>query len=362
MTGPSNDYMPANHPVPFAAEELSRRGFLRKLGTYGGGLVSLGALAAFRESPASLTRTARSKGLTSLSLQLNWLENVEFAGILWALRKGYYRDEGINLSVAPLGPTTDPVDLVASGHATIGMESGGDSVIIARSKGIPIKSFASDLQSDPSAWMTLRTSGIKKMSQLRGKTLGIQAPDLQEVPLILGLGGLTTADVTVRTVSFDPSVLVDHEVDAFSVFMTNEPITLEEKGIAVNLIPWSAYGFSYYSDCFFATDSTIKSRPGILKAFVRATQRGWTEVFANPHGAVSLVLEVYGHGTLVEAQQRAELAIQTPLMHSSYSKQHGLLAVSTGTWQAGIDRLAKYKLIPRSFPASEICVEGFVEK
>jgi ABC-type nitrate/sulfonate/bicarbonate transport system substrate-binding protein len=295
-----------------------------------------------------------------VSLQLNWLENVEFAGILLALHKGYYTDEGIDLSVAPLGPTTDPVDLVASGKAMIGMESGGDSVIIARSKGIPIKSFASDLQTDPSAWMTLKTSGLTKMSQLRGKTIGIQAPDLQEAPLILGLGGLTTQDVSIKTVSFDPSVLVDHEVDAFSVFVTNEPITLELQGIGVNLIPWSNYGFTYYSDCFFAADSTIKSDTNVLKAFVRATQRGWTEVFASPSAAVKLVLEVYGHHALVERQQMAELNSQIPLMHSRFADTNGLLAVSTSYWQNGINLLARYKLIPKSFPASDICVEGLV--
>jgi NitT/TauT family transport system substrate-binding protein len=349
------------------ATRLTRRGLLKKAMTYGAGLTALGAMSSILEacgtssSSKIASSSSKNKVLTPVSLQLNWLENVEFAGVLWALNKGYYRDEGIDLSVAPLGPTTDPVDLVASGKALIGMESGGDSVIIARSKGIPIKSFASDLQRDPSAWMTLKTSGITHMSELRGKTVGIQAPDLQEVPLILGLGGLTTHDVTVKTVSFDPSVLVDHEVDAFSVFVTNEPITLEEKGIAVNLIPWSAYGFSYYSDCFFATDSTVKSSPGLLKAFVRATQRGWTEVFANKTEAVSLILDVYGHGTLVEKQQLAELDAQIPLMHSSFASEHGLLAVSTAYWQAGIDLLARYKLIPHTFPASDICVEGLVE-
>ncbi|MDA8037808.1 MAG: ABC transporter substrate-binding protein [Actinomycetota bacterium] len=351
--------------APLMTTRLTRRGLLKRAITYGSGFAALGAIGTVLDACGSSTSSSNgstsAKAMTPVSLQLNWLENVEFAGILLALHKGYYRDENIALSIAPLGPTTDPVDLVASGKAMIGMESGGDSVIIARSKGIPIKSFASDLQTDPSAWMTLKTSGITQMSQLRGKTVGIQAPDLQEVPLILGLGGLTTQDVSVKTVSFDPSVLVDHEVDAFSVFVTNEPITLEQQGIGVDLIPWSAYGFTYYSDCFFATDSTVKSNPGLLKSFVRATQRGWTEVFADPSAAVSLVLDVYGHGTLVERQQLAELHSQMPLMHSSFSNAHGLLAVSTSYWQSGIDLLARYKLIARSFPASDLCIEGLVE-
>ena len=358
MFASSEDNKLASTTTPLIRGRVSRRAFLRKVGAYGGAALAFGALPTALEACGSTS----SKGakLTPLSLQLNWLENVEFAGILWALSKGYYRDEGIDLSVAPLGPTTDPIDLVASGSSTVGMESGGDSVIIARSRGVPIKSFASDLQTDPSAWMTLGSSGITTMSQLRGKTVGIQAPDLQEVPLILGLGGLTTHDVTVKTVSFDPSVLVDHEVDAFSVFVTNEPITLEEQGIAVNLIPWSSYGFAYYSDCFFASDTTMKNKSGLLKAFVRATQRGWSDVFANTHGAVSLVLDAYGHGTLVETQQLAELNAQMPLMQSSDTAAHGLLAVSITTWQTGIDLLARYGLIPHSFPGSDVCVEGFV--
>ena len=377
MSGPSAEHGLPDWASSVMSTRLSRRALLRRAAVYGGGVVGFGALSslvaacsttgATTAKPLSSQATTKAvasavtgKGLTPLSLQLNWLENVEFAGILWALSKGYYRDEGIDLTVAPEGPSTDPISLVVSGQADIGMESGGDSVVIARSKGLPVKSFATDLQTDPSAWMTLGSSGITQMSQLRGKTVGLQASDLQEGPLILGLGGLTTSDVTLRTVSFDPSVLVDHEVDAFSVFVTNEPITLEQKGIAVNLIPWSSYGFAFYSDCFFASDSTIAKNPALLKAFVRATQRGWNDVFANPQAAVGLVLQDYGHGTLVEAQQLAELNAQIPLMRTSYTAQNGLLAVSSATWQTGIDLLAKYNLISHSFEASELCAEGFV--
>ena len=302
-----------------------------------------------------------ARKLTSVSLQLDFIKNIQFAGILVGLDRGFYRDEGINLSVTAQGPTTDPVSLVASGHTTIGMNS-GDVLIQARAKGIPVKAFAADLQINPAGWLVLKSSGIKTLKDFKHKTLGIPAAYRNQAALVLSLEGLTKDDVTLRTVGFDVSVLVNHEVDVFNAFATNQPITLSLKGIPNKFFRWYDSGYVYYTDAFFVTDKTLKSKGALLRSFVKATQRGWAYVYAHPKEAVNFVVKKYGAGLLDSKQQLAELKQLKPLMNTTDTATNGFGHMKTQQWQRGINLFAKFHLIDHGFPANQIFAQGFVQK
>jgi len=312
-------------------------------------------LAACGSAPAS------SKALIPVSLQLDFIKNVQFAGPLWGLEKGFYRDEGIALTISQQGPTTDPVQLVAAGAQTIGMES-GDILIKARAKGIPVKAFAADLQISPVGWSVLESSGITRPADLKGRTIGMSPAYLQQAPLVLALEGLSTKDVTLKQVGFDESVLINHEVDARDAFSVNTPITLNMKGIANRFFPWHDSGYDYYTDVFFVTDSTLKEKASILQAFVRATQRAWADVFAHQSEVVDLIVTKYGQGLLNKQQQAGELAALKPLMYTSDTNANGFGSMTAAQWQTGIDQFAKFNLISSKFSESDIYAPGFVKK
>lgn len=342
--------------------EITRRALLQRLG--GAALSLAGAPGMIAGSslvtPARRPTWAHADKLTPVTLQLPFIKNIEFSGILWGASKGYYRDEGIDLTVHALAPTADPITITASGNAAIGMAS-GDEMIIARSKGIDIKAFATQVQVNPSGWLVLKSSGIKSPAAFKGKTLGIPPIYRNELKLVLSLEGLKEKDVTVRSVGFDPSALLAHQVDVYNAYAMNQPLTLKQKGIPYRFFLWADSGYVYYTDVFFATSKTIKQNPALLRAFLRATKRGWADVWAHPAAAVTFTVN-QSHGSLVAQQQRLELTALRPLMFSQDTTMHGFGAMTTQKWQRGIDLLAKFHLIAKRYPASEIFVPGFASR
>jgi ABC-type nitrate/sulfonate/bicarbonate transport system substrate-binding protein len=341
------------------SSSLSRRGLLMRAG---GAAVGVGMASTFARAAAAANRSIAATKLTKVSLELDYIKNTQFAGMLWGLEKGYYRDEGIALNISAQTATTDPVTLVAAGHTTIGMQA-GDELVLARSKGIPIKTFAADIQKNPVGFTSLASLGIKKLGDIRGHTVGFPPAYNNQIPLVLSLGGLKPSDIKLRTIGFDPtSLLVNHQIDvAGSTFLPNTPITLKLMGYKTNFIPWADYGYPFYTDCFFVNEHTLAKQASMLKAFVRATQRAWVDVYKHPHAVTDLIVKKYGQGSLKTQQQYLELMAFKPLMFTSDTKKHGFAVMTPERWAKGIKLFANFKLIPKAFPVTDLYVGGFVK-
>src|SRR5690349_13750171 len=107
---------------------LNRRNVLAAFAAAAIGLQGIGMGAA----------PAAAQDMVDASLRLKWLTQAQFAGFYVALEKGYYKDEGINLTINPGGPNLLTENLVATGADTFGLSGGTDSVFAARDKGMPI--------------------------------------------------------------------------------------------------------------------------------------------------------------------------------------------------------------------------------
>ena len=63
--------------------------------------------------------------MTPMTVQLNWVPNVQFAGILLAKERGWYRDAGIDLTIKGWEEGVSSTDEVVAGRAQIGVAEGG---------------------------------------------------------------------------------------------------------------------------------------------------------------------------------------------------------------------------------------------
>ena len=77
----------------------------------------------------------------SMTVQLNWVPNAQFAGILLAKERGWYREAGIDLTINGWKVGVSSTDEVVAGRAQIGVAE-GDALIKARAKGSPVKAIA----------------------------------------------------------------------------------------------------------------------------------------------------------------------------------------------------------------------------
>jgi len=146
----------------------TRRGLLK-------GGMALAGLAALGTGPASLLRAASAQSRTAqMALQLGWFANAQMAGDFTAMGKGFFKDVDIDVRIVPGGPSIDPVGVVASGSVPIGNVASIGVLLVGRSRGVPLKAFATAFQRHPFAFFFLRGSGIKTPADFVGKNIGIQ--------------------------------------------------------------------------------------------------------------------------------------------------------------------------------------------
>ena len=128
-------------------------------------------LSAIALATGSLVTAAPAAELQKASLRLKWLPQAQFAGFYVAAAKGYYKAEGIDLTINPGGPNLLTENLVATGADTFGLSGGTDSVFAARDKGLPIVCIGVSHQITPFIFVTRKDGPVKTIQDFKGKTV-----------------------------------------------------------------------------------------------------------------------------------------------------------------------------------------------
>src|SRR5579871_4980663 len=167
-------------------------------------VIALGFLCAW--APPRSTHAAPASP-TNVRIALNWLTNVEFAGIWAAQEKGWWRQAGLNVTVKGYDFTHDPMQMVGSGQYDFGFEDGA-ALIAGRASGQPITALWAGGQASAYAFISMPNSGITTPRQFKGKRIGYQAGERYVLDTMLSAVGLSEKDCTPVVVGFDPTVLI----------------------------------------------------------------------------------------------------------------------------------------------------------
>jgi ABC-type nitrate/sulfonate/bicarbonate transport system substrate-binding protein len=295
---------------------------------------------------------------TNVSIALNWITNVEFAGIWMAEKHGWWTQAGLHVTTRGYDFTNDPVLLVGAGKYMFGFQDGA-SLDIARARGVPVKAIWASDQKSPFAFITMPNSHITNVQGFRGKRIGYQAHERYVLDAMLAHVGMTEADVKPVVVQFDPTVLVAGKVDAYLAYLTNEPIELQQKyHVNVNIIKASDYGYDFYTDVLFTTDSVIKQQPDLVRKVVQIMDRGWKYAILHPSEAAHYVVKTAKLDTQdSESQQLLEMEALGAL--ASIPNQP-IGSMTAARWHNGITLLKTYKQIPATFPATDVFTTQFL--
>ena len=106
--------------------------------------------------------------LRHVSFRMNWVPYAEHAPVWVAIEKGYYADEGLDVEVIYGKGSTLSAQLVGTGENEFGM-CAGDTSLMSRIKGVPLKVLAVIIQRSPVAAVSLKEKGIVQPKDLEGK-------------------------------------------------------------------------------------------------------------------------------------------------------------------------------------------------
>ena len=292
--------------------------------------LALTACAGGSSSQTTPAASGDSADLGSLNVQLSWIKNEEFCGEFFADSKGYFTDAGFSgVNLVP-GPSTSASELI-SGSADFGLSDSVSIGSVVASEGAPLKIIGTTYQKNPFTVLSLKSGGnIATVADLKGKKIGVQDSNTALFTAFLAANGMTTSDVTIVPVQYDPAPLVNGEVDGFIAYLTNEAIIVENEGHPTTNLPFADNGLPFPAETFVTTDDMIKNHPEKVKAFLRAEIQGWSDAVNDPTGCAKIAYENYGkdlnlNATNSEAGAKAQLS---DLVVSDETIKNGLFTIS----------------------------------
>jgi len=236
---------------------------------------------------------AQNTALEPVTIQLRWFHQFQFAGYYAAIEKGFYADEGLQVSFREFEPGKDRISPVLEGKAQYGV--GDPALLNLRAQGKPVVVLAQIFQYSPSVLITLRESGIFSPDELVGKKVMLSQDAIGSAPikamLLETLGDL--GHITVIPHSYDDVDLINDRVDAMSTYLSSEPFKLKKKGVAINIIDPHSYGIDFYGDNLFTTEKEIQAHPNRVKKMIRATLKGWAYALEHKEESIALILTKY---------------------------------------------------------------------
>lgn len=307
-----------------------------------GTVIAAAALAGCSSDASSSdagSASAASHG--DLTVQLSWIKNEEFSGEYLADSKGYYSEAGFSSVNLVPGPSTGVAEL-ASGTATVALSDSVSVGAAVANEGAPVKIIGATFQKNPFTILSLKNGGnIATPADLKGKKIGVQDSNASLFKALLAANGIDPSELTIVPVQYDPSPLVNGEVDGFVAYITNEAITLEMQGLATTNLPFAENGLPFVAETVAATDDTIANKRDMLKDFLKAEIRGWTDAVADPQAGADLALNTYGADLgLDPAKTLAGSKAQNALVVSDETAKNGLFTISDALQKMTIDSLA----------------------
>ncbi len=257
-----------------------RNTLLRTFGATLGLLLSLHFTACRKASDTQ-------SGLLPVRIQADWYPQPEQGGYYTALVKGYYKAEGLDVAILPLGQYTSGLQVVASGGADFGLGA-SDQILEAVSNGLPVIAIGATMQHDPQALMLHTASPVHDFAALEGHSVAAQ-PGSTWFKFLVHKYNLKNVRETPATHSI-ANFLADPDYIQ-QIFVTSEPYFVQQAHVGFRTMLISSAGYDPYR-VFFANKNFLQQHPDAGQKFARATVRGWQEYLRDPAPANALILKL----------------------------------------------------------------------
>lgn len=262
---------------------------------------------------AGLLMAGAAQAADDVTLQLKWVTQAQFAGYYVALDKGFYEEEGLNVTIKPGGPDIAPPQVIAGGGADVVVEW-MPAALAARERGVPLVNIAQPFKSSGLMMTCLAESGVKTPADFPGRTLGTWFFG-NEYPFLSWMSKLgiptdgSASGVNVLKQGFNVDPLLQKQADCIATMTYNEYWQVIDAGLTPEQLVTFKYedqGVATLEDGLYVLESNLAD-PAFadrMVRFVRASMKGWKWAEANPDEAAMIVLDNDATGAQTEQHQK----------------------------------------------------------
>ena len=266
-----------------------------------------------------------------------------------ALGKGYFKDEGLNVTIMPSKGTADAIRTVATGGAEIGFID-IPSLVASGSAGATVKIVAANYQKPPYCIFTLNPgANVTEPKQMAGLELGSSTASF--VPKIwAAFMEMNKVDSkTLKIVNIDAAsrvpMLAAGKVQSIDQFLMSEPAIRRAVTNAKPVCLFAGdYGLEIYANSIGVSEDFLTKNPEIVKKFVRAALKGWKDALADPEEAARIEIQyvkALDPQIVIEEIQILKRIAITPDV-----EKNGFGSISTGRMKNTVDFINKNIEVP----------------
>jgi putative hydroxymethylpyrimidine transport system substrate-binding protein len=298
--------------------------------------------------------------VAGFDLSLDWIPNPDHAGIYVAEERGYFRDAGLDVNIQVPSDPAAPIKQVAAGRVDLAI-SYEPEVVLAREQGLDVVAVGALVDEPLTSLIWLRESGIKRLGDLRGKTIATAGIPYQDAYLetILARANLSPGDVKRVNVGAGLlSAVLSGKADAIlGGFRNVEGIDLARRGKDPTVTPVDELGVPTYDELVLvARRDALDDDSEAIRLFISALARGTEEAVSAPGVATDALLGANPDldRALTEAQLRATL----PLLAGESGRPFGYM--DPGQWEEFIGWMRDNGLISSLPAASEVLSNDYL--
>lgn len=305
------------------------------------GATALSLLAPLVGCAASESAT---NGLTDMSFRLEFSPSGKFAPYYYADSEGYYKDEGLDVSIQPgkgsvvTGQeiTAGKVDIGSMACSTMALQVGQGADLVSVGLTVGKLSLTTFVPED---------SDASTAYDLEGKQVIVTAASLETplMPALFALGDINGDRVELMNVDAASKVST-YAAGRGDAVVTSLPLskpTLDKERPSKALL-WADAGMSMPDFCLVTTQQTLEEREDDIEAFLRATYRGFKDATANPEDAVAELTRAEPAAASPTAQETFELWSQFYCSDDQVEKKMPFGQNSSNDWQQGVELLKEH--------------------
>jgi NitT/TauT family transport system substrate-binding protein len=254
----------------------------------------LGLLAA-----ALISATAFAQKETPVRFALDWRFEGPAAPFFVAIDKGYYKAEGLNVSIDPGSGSVEGINRVASGAYEVGFAD-INSLVKYRDnpRNLPVKAVMMVYDAPAFSIVSLKKNGIAKPKDLEGKVLGAPAADgaYAQWPIFVRANNIDASKVKIENIGFPvrEPMLAQGKVDAIAGFWFSSYMNLKANGVKdedIVVLHMREHGVDLYGNVIVANPDVMRLQPKLIAGFVRATIRGVQDTIRDPDSAIDSLMK-----------------------------------------------------------------------
>ena len=296
---------------------------------------------------ASVLAASAASAQTPIKFSLDFKFEGPAAPFVVAIDKGYFKAEGLDVTIDTAGGSLEPITRVASGTYDMGF---GDinSLIKFRdaNPNVPIKAVFMVYNKPPFAIVGRKSRGVMKPKDLEGRKLGAPAADgaFAQWKIFTKANDIDVAKVTIDNVGFPvrEPMLAAGQVDAITGFSFSSFINLKDRGVPVDdivVLLMADYGVNLYGNAIIVNPTFAAEKPEAVKGFLRALAKGLQDTVKDPSAAVDSVLKRNDIAKKEVELERLNIALKQNILTPEVMA-NGFGAVDMGRLDKSIDQIA----------------------